>query len=567
MQANELAGRRAVVLVGELDDPRPVYAAADIFLGMGGSVLRAMAFEKPVIVQGEIGFWELLTPQTVETFLWTGWYGIGKGTSEGPIRLKAAMEKLLRGPDARAELGRFGRRIVNSQYSLDKAAAAQAAIYEKLIASRSDFRFRPSSDLTAMTRLAVHTLKRQVQKRLGGKTSEDFNAKPVAMSSKEVFTESNRPLVMWLAGASWDGHDGTEKRMVEALTKHVRVLWIDPPRSWWKLRRRQIPRQPIGPARVADDVLRLSIMGPPATTRIVFRSITQRLVAHQATKVAAELGELAAVVVANPLLTFPKISAVSRIYFVTDDWISGAPLMGLSPRSVRRAEARNFANASAVIAVSPTLAEELQRRHGTRIHTVPNGATLHEQGTTHIFDPGLAGPIAGVVGTINERIDLELLEAVADKGLNLILVGPRKDHDQKFSARFNLLTSRANVRWHKAQPTSVIPAILDSLAVGLTPYADNAFNRASFPLKTLEYLGAGLPCVAMQSPATDWLDTDLIDTANSADEFSHLVAERMVQPADDIARTERIAFAVSHSWPVRAKRFLNFMQLQSVRGR
>src|SRR5690606_25615460 len=43
-RANAEARVRAVQLTGELHDPRPAYAAADVVLGMGGSALRGMAF-------------------------------------------------------------------------------------------------------------------------------------------------------------------------------------------------------------------------------------------------------------------------------------------------------------------------------------------------------------------------------------------------------------------------------------------------------------------------------------------------------------------------------------------
>ncbi|BCW48489.1 glycosyltransferase [Arthrobacter sp. StoSoilB13] len=60
---NDGLGRRVVLLTGELEDPRPAYAAADVVLGMGGSALRGLSFGKPLVVQGERGFWELLTPR------------------------------------------------------------------------------------------------------------------------------------------------------------------------------------------------------------------------------------------------------------------------------------------------------------------------------------------------------------------------------------------------------------------------------------------------------------------------------------------------------------------------
>ena len=40
-----------------------------------------------------------------------------------------------------------------------------------------------------------------------------------------------------------------------------------------------------------------------------------------------------------------------------------------------------------------------------------------------------------------------------------------------------------------------MPSYMAALKVGLTPYGDNEFNRASFPLKTLEYLSAGIAVV------------------------------------------------------------------------
>ncbi|MBI4900502.1 MAG: glycosyltransferase, partial [Actinobacteria bacterium] len=71
-RANAAGGARTVVLTGALLDPRPAYAVADIVLGMGGSALRALAFAKPLVVQGEHGFFEPLTPATEPLFRWQG---------------------------------------------------------------------------------------------------------------------------------------------------------------------------------------------------------------------------------------------------------------------------------------------------------------------------------------------------------------------------------------------------------------------------------------------------------------------------------------------------------------
>jgi glycosyltransferase involved in cell wall biosynthesis len=133
-RANAAAGARTVVLTGELLDPRPAYAAADVVLGMGSSALRALAFAKPLIVQGERGFFEPLTPETLPLFGWQGWYGVGDGSPSGASRLLSALTPLLRDAVLRADRGRFGREVVE-EYSLTRAAERQLTIYREALAA------------------------------------------------------------------------------------------------------------------------------------------------------------------------------------------------------------------------------------------------------------------------------------------------------------------------------------------------------------------------------------------------------------------------------------------------
>ncbi len=96
---NRRLDRPAVTLTGEILDPRPAYAVADVVLGMGGSALRAMAFAKPIIVLGEDGFANPLTPESVDEFLWHGFYGLGDGDI-APSKLADSIAALLSDPFA-----------------------------------------------------------------------------------------------------------------------------------------------------------------------------------------------------------------------------------------------------------------------------------------------------------------------------------------------------------------------------------------------------------------------------------------------------------------------------------
>ncbi|MBP2291425.1 glycosyltransferase family 4 protein [Azospirillum rugosum] len=118
---NAELGRSAVVLTGPLDDPRPAYAAADIVIGMSGSVMRAMAIGKPVIIQGWSGFAAVFSPDTAPTFHYTGMYGTGDGDPSNQC-LSDAICRLAEDASLRTELGRFGRDFILQHHALDVVA-------------------------------------------------------------------------------------------------------------------------------------------------------------------------------------------------------------------------------------------------------------------------------------------------------------------------------------------------------------------------------------------------------------------------------------------------------------
>ena len=136
-KANAIAGRQIVLLTGEIADPRPAYAAADVVVGQGGSALRGMAFGKPLIVVGQDGFSELLTPDSVSTFLRQGWYGLGPGSlGSGVPALRLALERLIGSPELRHQLGAYARQIVLDRFSLHHAARVQEGQYLAALKAR-----------------------------------------------------------------------------------------------------------------------------------------------------------------------------------------------------------------------------------------------------------------------------------------------------------------------------------------------------------------------------------------------------------------------------------------------
>jgi glycosyltransferase involved in cell wall biosynthesis len=178
--ANAAAGRRAVVLTGSLADPRPAYAAADVMLGMGGSALRGLAFGTPLVVQGERGFWRLLTPESAPEFLDQGWYGVGSGvdSERSAERLADILAGLVGDPATRARLGDYGRRLVVERFSLARAAEVQEAVYAAALAEPLP-RTAPALAVDALRSaagVARHKVRRRWQRRRGTVATDDFNA-------------------------------------------------------------------------------------------------------------------------------------------------------------------------------------------------------------------------------------------------------------------------------------------------------------------------------------------------------------------------------------------------------
>lgn len=178
--ANARAGRQVVALAGLLADPRPAYAAADVTLGMGGSAVRALAFGKPLVVQGEHGFCELLTQDSAPLFLRQGWYGIGSepdGRPASAARLVRILRDLLGDAESRARLGRYGRALVVGRYGLDRAAVTQVEVYESAIqacagVSRPELRADAARTGVGVLRHKTH---RKWQRWHGTVSADDFN--------------------------------------------------------------------------------------------------------------------------------------------------------------------------------------------------------------------------------------------------------------------------------------------------------------------------------------------------------------------------------------------------------
>lgn len=372
-------------------------------------------------------------------------------------------------------------------------------------------------------------------------------------------------LIVLCAAVRWDGVRMQDRQMAEQLRRHVPVLYVDPPVS--HLSRFKSPAPAAGRSRsrlqvLAPGLARLTPIVPPKPSHPAVAPWASLLVRRQLAAAVRCLGGRVQALITQWLFldVYGACGERRRVYSWSDDPVAAAELWGHRPERLAAAEARLAQASDLIVAVSEGATERLLAC-GLPAAYLPNGCDTELfaglEAAEAATDVPLDGPLAAFVGHINGRIDLALLEGVADSGIGLLLIGPR---DAAFApARFERLAARPNVVHLGPRAYEQLPAYLKLAAVGLVPYLQSDFNRWSFPMKTLEYLAAGLPVVATPLPAIRGLGTDLVALAETPQRFAAAVRRQaeLARRPDLVAR--RRAFAAARSWADRADRLMQLL--------
>ncbi len=375
-----------------------------------------------------------------------------------------------------------------------------------------------------------------------------------------------RNVVVMCAATPWDGTKFQDRHLAEHLSASMPVLYVDPPHSPLGARRKPWLADSVRRPRLrlmAPSLARLTVMGPVYPLRPGVVVVTEQLVRHALRKACRELDASVRAVISAGLFIGPFGSCGEKlkVFWAQDDLVGAAGMIGYAPDRIGRSEASRAREADVIVASNPNVADTWRRR-GYDPVLIPFGcddaAFAETEAAPLPDDVRLPSPIAGFVGGLTpERIEIPMLEAVAERGHSLLLVGPA--HRTQGVRGLERLLSFANVQWVGNRPFEALPSYLRMIDVGLVPYADTAFNRGSFPLKTLEYLAAGKPVVSTDLPATRWLGTDLVRIEGTPAAFADAVGASFGSArAPDLVEARR-AFAHQHSGKRRAADFAELL--------
>ncbi len=220
-----------------------------------------------------------------------------------------------------------------------------------------------------------------------------------------------------------------------------------------------------------------------------------------------------------------------------------------APETLPQRERELLRVADVVFAGGPKLGVE-KRRYNANTHAYGCGVDVAHFGRARegkkMLAPemvALPKPVYGFFGVVDERMDFELLDELAEsnpKG-SVVLVGPWTKVDP---AAF---PKRANLHFLGRRDYEDLPRYAAGFDVCLVPFALNEATEYINPTKVLEYLATGRPVVSTAIEDVVLQFSDAVEIARSRREFCDRCAAVAVRP--DVAKVARgLELASANTW-------------------
>ncbi|MEP0930106.1 glycosyltransferase family 1 protein [Phormidium sp. FACHB-77] len=195
-------------------------------------------------------------------------------------------------------------------------------------------------------------------------------------------------------------------------------------------------------------------------------------------------------------------------------------------------EARLFEMADLVFTGGHSLYEAKQHQHSS-VHAFPSSidAAHFAQARQSLPEPpdqaDIPHPRMGFYGVIDERLDLELLDGIAQArpDWHLVMVGPVVKIDEAS------LPQHPNIHYLGGKSYQELPHYLAGWDVALLLFARNESTRFISPTKTPEYLAGGKPVVStsIKDVVRPYGDENLVHIADTVPEFVEAIAAALTQ--------------------------------------
>jgi UDP-galactopyranose mutase len=168
------------------------------------------------------------------------------------------------------------------------------------------------------------------------------------------------------------------------------------------------------------------------------------------------------------------------------------------------------------------------------------------------------GPKATYIGVIDERLDYELIAAMAAArpDVQFIMAGPVVKVDPADLPR------GSNLHYLGQQSYDALPRILKGTDVCLMPFARNEATKFISPTKTLEYMATHRPIVSTPIRDVERFYSNIVYLASDTETFVSQIDAALRESAEERARRQVLEDKVlaEHSWDNIASKMDRLMQ-------
>lgn len=241
-----------------------------------------------------------------------------------------------------------------------------------------------------------------------------------------------------------------------------------------------------------------------------------------------------------------RLNEKKLIYYCYDE-ISAAAWAG---KHGARLESQFMDMADATVVSSEGLAIG-KTAPGRSVFTIKNGVDFeqfaHSQNSLDIPFSRKGRQVAGYLGSIDDRLDFDLLEAAFAALPDVLFVLVGRIQTEAIRAR---LAGFNNVYLAGPQPPETLPAWVHQMQVGLIPFVKNAFTAGIYPLKINEYLACGKQVVSTRFAPLQEFES-VVHWAEQPETFVQAIKTAL----DASYNTAGQHFAKSNDWASRAAEF------------
>jgi glycosyltransferase involved in cell wall biosynthesis len=222
-----------------------------------------------------------------------------------------------------------------------------------------------------------------------------------------------------------------------------------------------------------------------------------------------------------------------------------------APRQLRQRESALLKRAALVLTGGPSIYEVKRSLHHNVVCLPSSVDGAHfdafnlrfesaEAADAERLQGALPAPRLGYFGVIDERLDMQLVAALADAhpGWSVVMAGPVVKISE------DSLPRRSNLHWLGMQPYERLPYLLAGWDVALMPFALNESTRFISPTKTLEYMAGGKPVVSTAIADVISLYGENVSVAYDRDAFVQ-ACEALLDTTPEAAARHRDAMAES----------------------